>query len=129
MMRAARVVVASLLGAWLLWRAPVAAAYGDLALAMPVLVAVAALAAVFVGRARPAWRLPSAVAGDAVLVPVQWSAQGRARTTLFTLDAAGGALRGHRTLEGCVNHRAIACAGDVLCWVAGERDLRFEALG
>jgi hypothetical protein len=69
------------------------------------------------------------VAGDAVHVPVQWSAEGRARTTLFSLDAAGGALRGQRDLDGCTNYRAIACAGDTLCWAAGANELRFDAIG
>ena len=69
------------------------------------------------------------VAGDAVLVPVQWSAEGCPRTTLFSLDAADGAVRGQRDLDGCVNHRAIACAGNVLCWAAGASELRFDTLG
>jgi hypothetical protein len=38
-------------------------------------------------------------------------------------------VRGRRELEGCVNHRAIVCAGGVLCWASGENELRFEALG
>jgi hypothetical protein len=95
MVRVVRVVLASLVGAWLLWRAPVAAAYGDLALAMPVLVAVAALAAIFVGRARPAWRLPSAVAGDAALVIAVLLLEG-AIAGAWSASRSHGALIGGR---------------------------------
>jgi hypothetical protein len=69
--------------------------------------------------------------GDAAHVPVRWSeGEGdgaRARVTLFTLDAASGAVRGRRVLDGCENQRAIVSVGDGgLCWSSGADGVTVE---
>jgi hypothetical protein len=68
------------------------------------------------------------VAGDAVHVPVRWSDGEHDVVTLFTLDAATGAVRGERELDGCVDHRGvIPLPGGRVAWADGEV-LRVEAL-